>query len=141
MNDAVNNPSHYTTHPSGVECIVLAEAMSFNLGNALKYVWRAGLKSETPIEDLRKAVWYVTREMARTDRQYDRRRTSPVHPFVGRVVHASDDALTANAISALWTATCFDRDGELDAALVAVMRLLARAELDALPKASSRSAT
>jgi len=64
MTDTVNNPKHYTSHPSGVECIEITEHMSFNLGNAVKYVWRASLKGKE-IEDLRKARWYIDREIAR----------------------------------------------------------------------------
>jgi len=63
-NDAVNHPSHYTKHPSGIECIQITEHMSFNLGNAVKYIWRADLKGNT-IEDLRKAQWYIDRELAK----------------------------------------------------------------------------
>lgn len=63
--DAVNNPRHYTSHPSGVECIDITEHMNFNLGNATKYIWRAGLKSHDPVEDLKKARWYVDREISR----------------------------------------------------------------------------
>ena len=65
MTDAVNHPEHYNSHPSGVECITVTEHMNFNLGNAIKYIWRAGLKSEDPITDLEKAVWYAQREIAR----------------------------------------------------------------------------
>jgi hypothetical protein len=61
--DAVNHPRHYTDHPSGVECIQITEHMNFCLGNAIKYIWRAGLKSDSPIEDLKKARWYVDREL------------------------------------------------------------------------------
>jgi len=64
MSDTVNNPKHYTSHPSGVECIEITEHMSFNLGNAVKYVWRASLKGKE-IEDLRKARWYIDREIQR----------------------------------------------------------------------------
>lgn len=64
--DAVNHPAHYTSHPSGIECIQVTEHMSFNLGNAVKYIWRADLKGAA-IEDLRKAVWYVEREIARRE--------------------------------------------------------------------------
>lgn len=53
--DPVNHPKHYTSHPSGVECVDVAEHYDFNVGNAIKYLWRAGLKSESPVEDLRKA--------------------------------------------------------------------------------------
>ena len=68
MSDPVNHPPHYTTHPSGVECITVTEHMNFNLGNAVKYIWRAGLKSEAVITDLEKAAWYVNREIARLRR-------------------------------------------------------------------------
>lgn len=64
MSDSVNHSSHYTSHPSGVECITVAEHMSFNVGNAMKYLWRADLKGDA-IEDLRKAAWYVNREIER----------------------------------------------------------------------------
>jgi hypothetical protein len=62
--DPVNHPKHYTTHPSGVECIQITEHMGFNLGNAMKYIWRADEKNNA-VEDLRKAVWYVQREIAK----------------------------------------------------------------------------
>ena len=64
MTDTVNNPKHYTSHPSGVECIEITEHMNFCLGNAVKYVWRASLKGKE-IEDLRKARWYIDREIQR----------------------------------------------------------------------------
>lgn len=66
MNDTVNNPRHYTAHPSGIECIQVAEHMGFNLGNALKYIWRCDLKQDA-IEDLKKASWYIEREIARRE--------------------------------------------------------------------------
>lgn len=58
QHDAVNHPKHYTNHPSGVEAIVVARGMPFNLGNAFKYVFRAGSKGDA-IEDLKKARWYL----------------------------------------------------------------------------------
>lgn len=64
MTDNVNNPRHYTSHPSGVECIQVVEHMNFCLGNAVKYIWRAGLKGDD-IEDLEKAEFYIKRELAR----------------------------------------------------------------------------
>jgi hypothetical protein len=49
-----------------VECIVITEHYNFNVGNAIKYLWRAGLKDGVdPIEDLKKAAWYVNREIER----------------------------------------------------------------------------
>ena len=62
MTDAVNHPKHYTSHPSGVECITVTEHMGFNLGNAVKYIWRADLKASA-VEDLQKARWYIDREL------------------------------------------------------------------------------
>ncbi len=64
MTDLVNNPPHYKSHPSGIECIEITEHMNFCLGNAVKYIWRADLKDDA-IEDLQKAVWYINREIAR----------------------------------------------------------------------------
>jgi hypothetical protein len=61
----VNHPPHYTQHPSGVECIQITEHMSFCLGNAVKYIWRSGLKSKDPIMDLEKAAFYINREIQR----------------------------------------------------------------------------
>jgi hypothetical protein len=60
--DPVNHPSHYNSHPSGVECIAIARHMSFNLGNVVKYLWRAGLKGPD-LEDLRKAKFYLEDEI------------------------------------------------------------------------------
>ena len=62
MNDPVNHPKHYTNHPSGIECIQITRHMGFNLGNAMKYIWRADLKNDA-IEDLEKAVWYLKDEI------------------------------------------------------------------------------
>ena len=64
MNDNVNHPKHYNSHPSGVECIEITEHMNFCLGNAVKYIWRASLKGKE-VEDLRKARWYIDREISR----------------------------------------------------------------------------
>lgn len=60
--DEVNHPKHYTSHPSGVECITVTEHMGFNLGNAVKYIWRADLKDGAE-KDLNKAIWYIQREL------------------------------------------------------------------------------
>jgi len=62
--DKVNHPAHYTNHPSGVECITVTRHMSFNLGNAVKYIWRADLKDDA-ILDLQKAVFYLNDEIKR----------------------------------------------------------------------------
>jgi Protein of unknwon function (DUF3310) len=66
--DYVNHPPHYTSHPSGIECIEIAEHFGFNIGNAVKYLWRAGLKGDE-IEDLKKAAWYVNREIGKREKE------------------------------------------------------------------------
>ncbi len=68
----VNHPKHYNLHPAGIECIDVVEEMNFNVGNAIKYLWRNGLKksvgkadAEKQLEDLNKAIWYCEREIKR----------------------------------------------------------------------------
>lgn len=63
----VDHPSHYNQNGSGIECIDVVEHMPFNIGNAIKYLWRADHKGKD-IEDLQKAVWYIQREIQRRDR-------------------------------------------------------------------------
>lgn len=70
--DPVNHPSHYTSDPSGVECITITRHRNFNIGNAIKYLWRAGLKESDKglvkqVEDLRKAVFYIEDEIKRLE--------------------------------------------------------------------------
>ena len=60
--DMVNHPPHYTNHPSGIECIQIVRHMGFNLGSALKYIWRCDLKHDA-IEDLKKAIFYIKDEI------------------------------------------------------------------------------
>lgn len=76
MSDNVNNPDHYTSHPSGVECIEISEHYDFCVGNAIKYLWRAGLKKSKgksaknkEIEDLKKAAWYINRKIEQLEKQ------------------------------------------------------------------------
>ena len=66
--DMVEHPPHYTSHPSGIECIQITEHMGFCLGNAVKYIWRADLKSDA-IEDLHKALWYIRREIEKRHKE------------------------------------------------------------------------
>lgn len=56
--DPVNHPSHYTSHPSGVEVLALTREMPFGPGNAVKYVLRRDLKGD-PVEDIDKAIFYL----------------------------------------------------------------------------------
>jgi len=63
------NPDHYKKHPSGVECIEITRHYNFAIGNAIKYLWRAGLKdSDKHVEDLRKAIWYINDEIKRIEK-------------------------------------------------------------------------
>lgn len=67
-NEKIDHPRHYNQHPSGIECIELIENLPCNIANAIKYVWRCGLKtSETPKRDLGSAKWYTMREIARIE--------------------------------------------------------------------------
>lgn len=66
VSDPVSHPSHYTSHPSGVECITIAKHENFCIGNALKYLWRAGRKDPNKtVEDLKKAAQYIQYEIDR----------------------------------------------------------------------------
>ena len=78
MKDNVEHPSHYTSHPSGVECIDITEPYCFCVGNAIKYLWRAGLKQdadktevEKEVEDLKKAIWYINRRITQLVKEND----------------------------------------------------------------------
>lgn len=64
-NPAVHSPDHYTR--GGIETIDFIEAkgLNFHLGNAVKYISRAGFKQDAKIQDLEKAMWYLTREISR----------------------------------------------------------------------------
>ena len=74
--DQVNHPTHYTTDPSGVEAIEITRHRNFNIGNAFKYLWRAGIKNEdTHIEDLKKAIFYIQDEINRLEGKYERHRS------------------------------------------------------------------
>jgi len=67
MAEAVNHPEHYNKHPSGIECIDVVRHFNFNLGNVIKYLWRAPHKGAT-IEDLKKAAWYLQDEIAQMEK-------------------------------------------------------------------------
>jgi signal recognition particle receptor subunit beta len=63
--DAVNHPSHYTSHPSGIECLQITRGLQFDPGNATKYVWRADLKTGVSgVQDLLKAEFYLEDHLA-----------------------------------------------------------------------------
>lgn len=74
MTDMINHPPHYTNGPARcecgrtIECIDVAENYPFTLGNCIKYIWRAGIKENKQIEDLKKARWYLDREISRLEK-------------------------------------------------------------------------
>lgn len=79
MSDPVNNPSHYTSDKSGIDCIEIAENWDFLLGNTLKYIWRHGKKSSSDsIEDLEKARWYLDRKIKKLKSE---RRASKIEEY------------------------------------------------------------
>lgn len=67
--DMVNHPPHYKSNAlcsncdTPIECIQVTRHMTFNLGNAIKYIWRSGKKSGDAIQDLEKAIWYLKDEV------------------------------------------------------------------------------
>lgn len=60
-NEDINHPKHYAGYPASIECIDITRHLNFQLGNAVKYIWRAGKKGGLgkEIEDLKKAEWYL----------------------------------------------------------------------------------
>lgn len=71
--DHINKPKHYPTNPQGIECIDVTRHMGFNLGNVVKYLWRAGLKeSNSDIDDLKKARWYLDDEIKSREQRLEK---------------------------------------------------------------------
>jgi len=79
----VVHPKHYNEHPSGIECIDVIEYMTLNIGTAVKYLWRTGLKQETfqdateqesAVRDLHSAIWYIEREIERIEQPFTMRK-------------------------------------------------------------------
>lgn len=65
--DAIN-PDHYKWLPNGIEAIDICENLGYNLGNVVKYILRAGRKDPSKLlEDLKKAQWYLNREIEKHD--------------------------------------------------------------------------
>ena len=87
-NERVDHPRHYNQHPSGIECIEFIEHLPSNTANAVKYIWRCGLKmSETPLRDLQSARWYTKREERRLE------------------LYGTDVVVESKVIGAIWRAT------------------------------------
>lgn len=70
MNDIVNHPAHYTDGKIEVIEFIEDKGLNFHRGNAVKYISRAGKKDPAKeIEDLKKAVWYLNREIGRLEKK------------------------------------------------------------------------
>ena len=63
--DMIHNPSHYTSHPTGVECKDIVQEFTYNIGVAMSYLWRAPFKHDSAIEDLQKAQKHIGFEIER----------------------------------------------------------------------------
>lgn len=90
--DAVNHPRHYTSHPSGIECLQITRLLPFDIGNAVKYVWRADLKNG--LEDLRKAEFYLADHLAHFGPKSGwtlKSRVDAAVPLLARVVEAEEN--------------------------------------------------
>ena len=93
MTDAVNSPQHYQ-HLPGIEVIDITEHLGFCMGNVVKYVLRADHKGK-PLEDLRKAAWYLDREIARREAEalalLPQAPDDEFHAFTGGMFNRSED--------------------------------------------------
>ena len=70
MEDVVNHPSHYTDGKIEVIEFIEDKNLNYHKGNAIKYICRAGKKDpQKEIEDLKKAIWYISREIRNLKRR------------------------------------------------------------------------
>ena len=88
QNDNVNHPSHYTDGKIEVMDFIEDKQLNFARGNAIKYIARAGKKSsegkskiEKEIEDLKKSVWYINREIQRLEKEINNDQINEHAPF------------------------------------------------------------
>lgn len=102
------NPDHYKSHPSGIECIEITQHMDFLTGNAMKYLWRAGLK-DNRIEDLKKAKWYIERLIDKEDNTV----RNPVEPYGVNSCSRCHRESFCDATGMLWPTTPCDRYDEI----------------------------
>lgn len=131
MTNPVNHPPHYTAHPSGVECIQITEHMGFCLGNAIKYIWRADLKGDA-IEDLRKARWYLDREIARREAAAGARKPAEreTMPETTKVLWGFEDGQVLEIFARLMPGLPPDQRWQADAEIDGAMHLVRRATME-----------
>lgn len=129
MSDQINHPTHYTSHPSGLECIDFTKRMDFMLGNAFKYFWRHSLKNGT--EDLKKSLWYINAymDMPRTSIIIRARRLFDMDPPV-HVLDPGGDCV----LSLLWFGWKYDRRDLLANAKVHIETSIAMQEAEPCPQ-------
>lgn len=101
-NDPVNHPRHYTTHPSGLECIQISRHLTSDVGQAVQYVWRSEDKNGD--EDLAKAAWYLSDALAFDDPMFLPNRRGAALSLIGQVM----------AVETGWRHAFFDALLELD---------------------------
>lgn len=118
MSDPVDHPQHYTSHPSGIEAIEICEHLDFCLGNAVKYLFRAGHKDPL-LQDLRKSAWYL--------RRYASTKTLMSLPFDERVMTVRN-AETAGSVLDDVLRHLFGRPGNVKGALARVEREIERVQ-------------
>lgn len=126
--DPVNHPSHYTD--GKYECIDFIEGhmLGFCLGNAVKYISRAGKKEGVSAEqDLKKALWYVERQISNLD---DDHAFTYIQPWN----YASDKHLSPMLAFAVVNITCHDDDGFPDLLSLKAAADMLRASIEALEK-------
>ena len=124
--DLIDHPPHYTSHPSGVECITITEHLNFCLGNSWKYLWRADEKGST-MADLKKAAWYVSREISR--RSVSKSLQDAIIPdhldAAFRKVAKVETGHRGAAFASLFAAACHPNEtSHLEAALVHIMAVM-----------------
>ena len=130
--NAVDRPSHYQTHPSGIEAIEVVRYMGFNLGNALKYLWRLGEK-DGPYKNAKKALWYLVDEQNAMHPL--RRMPNPEgcllqNPLMQRVLATEPDKSVKEAMRYVYLAH-ITRDGYFyDQARIYLARIIAFHALD-----------
>lgn len=125
-NEKVDHPRHYNQSPSGIETIELIEHLPCNFSNAVKYIWRCGLKqSDTPLRDLQSAKWYTEREEQRIElfelENEPMRKTDLVWRSLARKVIISDPGnALAHYLDGLLRGDFTDMIGAINAAIGAL---------------------
>lgn len=127
--ERVDHPRHYNQHPSNVETIEVIEHLPGNLSNAVKHIWRCGLKqTETPLRDLQAAKWYTEREIRRID-LYElegepKPKTDVVWRSLARLVIAAEqeDSILKSYLDSLLAGRFDEMLEELDFAIAEEMR-------------------